>query len=88
MAGDRFRAGDVVFDKDKPAVLGLVLESRSRSVTVVWEHGGTSGGPPLLSLLRHSKPATMVVVPAGALGTRYRNREQAVKAVLRKAGLR
>jgi len=78
-------AGDVVFDVDEPGVLGLVTEVRERSLTVVWQNGGRVSGPGLLAILRHHEPRLRVDVPAGALGNRGWNREQAVTAAIRRA---
>jgi len=80
-----FTAGDVVLDVDEPEVLGLVTEVRLRGLTVVWGNGGRVSGPGLLAILRHHEPRLRVDVPAGALGNRGWNREQAVTAALRRA---
>jgi hypothetical protein len=83
-----FERGDVVFDGEAPGVLGIVTEVRGRGISVVWEHGGRSGGPGLLLSIRHREPHLCLEIPVGALGNRGWNREQAIKAALRRAGLR
>ena len=83
-----FAPGDVVYDHDADGVLGIVTLVRERSLDVVWEHGGRTGGPGLLLCLQHREPRLRLDVPTGALGNRGWNREQAVTAALRKAGLR
>jgi hypothetical protein len=65
-----------------------VIEKRFIALTVVWEHGGRSGGPGLVPSLRHCEPRVTVTAPSGAAAVRAWNREQAVSAALRKAGLR
>jgi len=82
-----FATGDVVFDVDRPGELGIVREVDTRSCTVAWAHGGTSGGPGLLLVLRHCEPRLRLEVPRGAHATRGWSREQAVRAALRRAGL-
>lgn len=82
-----FEPGDVVVDEEAPDVLGIVTEGGGRGVTVVWAHGGRAGGPGLRHVLRHIEQTVRVPVPAGALGPRGWNREQAVMAALRRAGL-
>lgn len=82
-----FTAGDVVFDIEDPWTRGIVSEVHARSVSVVWEHGGTSGGPGLVAVLLHQEPRARVDVPAGALGHRWWNRHQAVLATFRRAGI-
>lgn len=83
-----FTAGEVVLDEEHPGVLGIVTEAHARSLTIVWEHGGRSAGPGQVLNIRHREPRVNVEVPVGALGNLGWNREQAVKAALRKAGLR
>ncbi len=88
MTGPGFVLGDVVVDKDAPDVLCVVTEVRERSMTVVSERGARFGGPGLLNVMRHREPRVRVEVPPGAMGNRGWNREQAVTATLRRAGLR
>jgi len=83
-----FRPGDVVFDEERPDVLGIVEEASGRGMSIVWEHGGSSGGGGLVPSTWHHEPRVNVPVPKGALGHRWWNRQQAVKAALRRAGLR
>ena len=83
-----FNVGDVVFDEGKPDVLGIVKEADDCGLDVVWEHGGTSCGPGLAPVTWHREPRVNVPVTPGMLGNRGWNREQAVKAALRKSGLR
>lgn len=82
-----FTAGDVVIDADSPDVLGVVTLVRERGLDVVWQHGGRTGGPGLLFTLQHREPRVRLDVPKGALGHRGWNREQAVTAALRRAGV-
>jgi hypothetical protein len=82
-----FEVGDVVFDEARPNELGIVREVDMRSCTIAWAHGGTSGGPGLLPCLRHREPRLRLEVPRGAHAVRGWNREQAVRAALRRAGL-
>ena len=82
-----FTAGDVVIDEDRPDVLGIVTVVRERSLDVVWQDGGRTGGPGLLLCLQHREPRLRLDVPPGALGYRGWNREQAVTAALRRAGV-
>lgn len=79
--------GDVVYDVAMPAVPGIVTNVGERSAMIVFADGGRAGGPGLVSVLRHWKPRVRVEVPRGALGNRGWNREQAVKAALRRAGV-
>lgn len=88
MKAAAFATGDVVFDRDAPDVPGIVTETHERSVTVVTEDGARTRGPGLLRVLRHREPRVNVPVTPGMLGNRGWNREQAVKAALRKAGPR
>ena len=83
-----FRPGDVAFDEEKPDVLGIVQEARGTCLDIVWEDGSTSCGPGLATVTWHREPRVNVPVPKGALGYRWWNRQQAVKAALRRAGLR
>lgn len=83
-----FRPGDVVFDEENPNVLGIVTETRTLSLDIVWKHGGRAGGPGLVPSTWHREPRVNVPVTAGMLGRRAWNRQQAVTAALRKAGLR
>lgn len=83
-----FAPGDIVFDEEHPDVLGIVTECAERGIRVVFEHGGGAAGPGLLPAFRHREPRVNVPVPAGSLGNRGWNREQAVKAALRRAGVR
>lgn len=78
----------MVHDEAEPRILGIVTVASNRSVTVTWEHGGRSGGPGMLLVLRHIDPARRIDVPRGAHAVRYWNREQSVTAALRRAGLR
>jgi hypothetical protein len=82
-----FVAGDLVIDIDEPDVLGIVTEVRERGVSVCWENGGRISGPGALDFLKHLEPRIRIVVPRGTLGYRGWNREQAVKAALRRVGL-
>jgi hypothetical protein len=77
--------GDVVFDVDAPTVLGIVTKSTTRSVTL--EHGGRWGGPGLVGELRRREPRVTLRVPLVALGARWWNRSQPVRAALRRAGI-
>lgn len=83
-----FRPGDVVFDEDLPTILGIVTERRRIGMDIVWEHGGRTSGPGSLPGTWHREPRVNVPVTTGMLGHRWWNRQQAVKAALRKAGLR
>lgn len=83
-----FRAGDVVFDEERPDVLGIVTETRAVGLDIVWETGGSAGGSGMVPSTWHREPRVNVPVTPGMLGNRGWNREQAVKAALRKAGLR
>lgn len=83
-----FREGDVVFDVDNKQTLGIITKVDNRGVTLVWEDGGRSAGPGLLRVLEHHEPRITVVVPTGVLGNRGWNREQAIRAALRRVGLR
>ena len=80
-----FTAGDVVTDEELGT--GIVTEVRERSLTVVFTSGARAGGPGLLDCILHHEPRHRVEVPPGALGNRGWNREQAVTAVLRRAGV-
>lgn len=84
-----FALGDVVLDPggSAPTTPGIVIEASARSVTVVWANGGRSGGPGMLRCLAHREPRLSVDVTPGMLGNRGWNREQAVRAVLRRAGV-
>lgn len=82
-----FEVGDVVYDEEEPRALGIVTEVRPRGLTVVFANGARCGGPGLLHVLRHREPRLRVPVPQGALGNRGWNREQAVTAALRRAGV-
>lgn len=82
-----FAVGDVVVDIDAPGILGVVTEVRERGIIIVWEHGGRSGGPGLLLCIQHREPRARIEVPPGAFGNRGWNREQAIMAALRRAGL-
>lgn len=82
-----FRDGDVVYDVETPGTLGIVTHGSERSVTVVWSHGGRAAGPGLMLTLKHVDPRVSIDVPAAALGYRGWNREQAVTAALKRAGL-
>lgn len=82
-----FVAGDVVFDEEDPNVLAIVTKVGNRSIEVVFENGARAGGRGLLGILRHREPRMRVDAPSGALGNRGWNREQAVTAALRRAGL-
>lgn len=82
-----FEVGDVVYDEDNPQTLGIITAVGHRGVGVVWSHGGTSGGPGLLWILKHREPRVRMDVPEGARGYRGWNRQQAVTAALRRAGL-
>ena len=84
-----FAVGDVVLDIDDPQqAIGIVTEAGQRSLSVVWENGGRAMGPGLRNILRHHEPRTRVDVPPGAGAKLCWNREQAVSAALRRAGLR
>lgn len=82
-----FEVGDVVYHEEEPATLGIVTRVAMRGVTVVWSNGGSEGGPGLVPGLHHREPRVRLPVPNGALGYRGWNREQAVTAALRRAGL-
>ena len=87
-----FVPGDVVVDEYDPwwngnVKLGIITQVGQRSIVVVWNHGGLSCGPGLLEDVRLRWPLVRDQVPAGALGHRGWNREQAVKAALRHAGI-
>ena len=84
-----FAAGDVVLDPGGawPTVPAVVVEIQGRGLVVVWAHGGRGGGPGLLRCLVHREPRANVPVTPGMLGNRGWNREQAVKAALRRAGI-
>lgn len=80
-----FKDGDVVVDKGFSfrGCLGVVI-----GMEVVWEHGARSGPvSAMVDLIRPHKPSLHVDVPPGATGWRVWNREQAVVAALRRAGL-
>ena len=82
-----FQAGDVVFEEEKPGVFGIVTETAGLASRIVWQHGGGAAGPGLWPSIWHREPRINVPVPNGALGNRGWNREQAVTAALRKAGV-
>lgn len=81
-----FEVGDVVYDKDRPELLGVVTAARERGLDVCWEDGSRSGGPGLLHVLRHRH--INVVVPVGALLRDPDVREAAIAGTLVAAGLR
>lgn len=81
-----FSVGDVVHDEDRARRLGIVTEVGKRSVAVVWDDGSRAMGPGLVPSLRHHDPRLRVQVPKGALGYRWWNRQQSIKAALRRAG--
>lgn len=84
-----FAVGDVVLDPggDWPTVPAVVVEMQGRGLVAVWAHGERIGGPGLLRCLTHREPRARVPVTPGMLGNRGWNREQAVKAALRRAGI-
>lgn len=84
-----FSVGDVVLDPDDhcPTTPAIVVEVRGRGIDAVWAHGGRGGGAGLLYSLVHREPRVRVEVTAGMLGNRGWNREQAVRAALRRAGI-
>ena len=83
-----FQEGDVVYDEEDPTKLGLITAVHARSVVVVFENGVRSGGPGLLIVLRLREPRVRLDVPRGALGNRWWNRSQSIRAALRRAGVR
>ena len=87
-----FSVGDVVFDEQNPKVLGLVTEVHTgerRGITVVFEDGDrVGGGLGFARVLRRHAPRARCAVPPGALGARGWNRQQAISAALRRAGVR
>jgi len=84
-----FHPGEVVLDPggSTPTTPGIVIEASARSATVVWANGGRSGGPGMLRCLAHREPRLSVAVTPGMMGNRGWNREQAVRAALRREGV-
>lgn len=79
-----YKPGDVVVQREG-GHLGIVTEADRSMPTVVFAHGGRRYGAMLG--VRHLKPRRNIPVPKGALGNRGWNREQAVTAALRRAGI-
>lgn len=79
-----FRPGDVVVDSHTGDV-GILTEVGRLSTRVAWWHGGARYGPAWG--IRHRRPRRNIPVPSGARGHRWWNRQQAVTAALRRAGI-
>lgn len=82
----KFRRGDVVTHEDRPGVIGVVVHG-GMGIMVVFQHGGRGLGTGLLFNLSHIAPRRNIPVPKGAIGHRWWNRQQAVTAALRRAGI-
>jgi hypothetical protein len=84
-----FQRGDVVWGEHLPDRLGIVTDTGDASLPtldIAFEDG--SMGSLCEVTTWHREPRVNVPVPKGALGHRWWNRQQAVKATLRRAGLR
>jgi len=84
-----FRRGDVVWAEYLPGQLGIVTDTGDASLPtleIAFEDG--SMGSLCEVTTWHHEPRVNVPVPDGALGYLWWNRLQAVKAALRRAGLR
>jgi hypothetical protein len=72
-------AGEVV---RRDGVRGVVTAVGRRTLTVVWEHGGREAGAPLRE--ECEREGVTVPITIGMLGRRGWNREQAIRAALRR----
>lgn len=79
-----YAPGDLVFERETGRV-GVVLTIGNRGGRIVFADGGGRGGAFLG--IRHLKPRRNIPVPAGALGNRGWNRQQAVTVAIRRAGI-
>lgn len=79
-----YRPGDIVVDRERGHV-GIVTDGGRRVVTVVFWSGERRAGAMLG--VGHVRPRRNIAVPKGAMGTRGWNRQQAVTAALRRAGI-
>lgn len=83
-----FKPGDVVFDEERPGLLGIVTDARSIGMDITWEDGTGSSGVRVVLSTWHREPRVNVAVTKGMRRGPAEHRARSVKAALRKAFVR